>query len=350
MKISASFIQMVLARYREFRREPSAFFFVIFMPVLWMLILGVAFSEKKPEVFGIGVLTDESQETVKKNPMFQSIQKNDGVKLLIGDQTQQDKFLKRGQVSVILEWKDDNLVYKYDPKNPNSIRARHFINSIIQEHFGRKDPIAPEDRMITVVGSRYIDFLVPGLLALSILTTSLFGTGMTIVSNRRENLLKLYMTTPMKPYEYILSHITGRYIIFAFEIVTVMLTAYVFFGFSVSGNFFSFLIFAMVGTAVFTSLGILIGSKTRNTIVFSGIVNITTVALMMLGGVWFSRDGFPGWLYGISEFLPLTALVDGLRLIALEGAGIIQVLPQLGLLIVYGIVSAVTARKLFKWY
>jgi ABC transporter DrrB family efflux protein len=224
------------------------------------------------------------------------------------------------------------------------------VNDIIQEHFGRTDPVATIDDNKTADGFRYVDFLVPGLLALSILTTSLFGTGMTIVSNRRENLLKLYMTTPMKPFEYILSHIAGRFIIFAFEIASLMLAAYIFFNFRMEGPWLSFLGFAAVGTAMFTAMGILIGSRTRHTIVFSSMVNLTTIALMILGGVWFSRESFPQWLFTLSSYLPLTPLVEGLRAIAIEGADISQTIPQLVLMIVYGLVCAFLAKVSFKWF
>ena len=143
------------------------------------------------------------------------------------------------------------------------------------------------------------------------MTSSLFGVGMTIVSNRKENLLKRYLATPMKPYEYILSHIVGRYITLAAEFLAVMFTGYLVFSFNVAGNWLSFTFVAMLGAGAFTAIALLCASRTRSIPVVAGITNLITLSSMMLSGVFFSVNNLPTWLEGFSRILPLTALNNG---------------------------------------
>ena len=119
-----------------------------------------------------------------------------------------------------------------------------------------------------------MDFLIPGLLAFSIMSTSMFGTGMVLVVNRRENLLKRYLTTPMKPFEYILSHVIGRQLIMFIEFAIIMLSGLLLFGFGIKGSFVSYLAVCILGTFAFTFMAMLIGSKTNNAGAYNGTSNL----------------------------------------------------------------------------
>ena len=199
-------------------------------------------------------------------------------------------------------------------------------------------------------GSRYIDFLVPGLLAFSLLTTSLYGTGMCIVSNRRENLLKRYQATPMRSHEYILSHIIGRYLIMSIEIITVLATAVLCFDFSIAGNLFDFFILALLGASCFTALAVLCSSRIANSATYNGLVNLLILPMVFLGGIWFPSSHFPNWIQSISELLPLTALSEGLRSIALEGTSLIYVWPQIIILLSYLALFFLLSKLRFRWF
>jgi ABC transporter DrrB family efflux protein len=349
--ISKSLKEMIKGRWREFQREPSAMFFVVLMPLLWMVVLGLAFSGDRKEKFGVGMV--DSELTNPKNVYIRELlEKNENIRLRVGSEGEQDKWLKRGEVIVIVkaDMPQMKVLYQFDPTNPQSARARQLVNDQIQTSFGRSDPIEWTNKPVVVRGSRYIDFLVPGLLALSILTSSLFGTGMTIVVNRRENLLKRYRTTPMSPYEYIISHIVARYFILTIEFATVMISAALIFGFRVEGRWIDYTAFAALGAAAATAIGILIGARTANSAAYNGMTNLLTWPMTMFSGIWFSRTGFPDWLARIIDFLPLTALVDGLRKISLEGQGLSELVPEISILCAYLVVATVAAKMRFKWY
>lgn len=347
--LSRSLREQIKCRWREFRREPSAFFWVIFMPVLWMLVLGFALSEPRPEVYGVGWVSQVDESHAED--MLIALRNHSGLRVSEGSREQLDTNLQRGELNLIVSARfDQPLTFHYDPSHPEAIRARRLVNDVVQEVSGRVDLIKVQDEAINSRGSRYIDFLIPGLLGMSLMTSSLFGVGMTIVSNRRENLLKRYLATPMKPRDYVVSHIFGRGFVLVAEFAAVMVAGFLLFRFHVHGNFLAFLAVAAFGAAAFTAISILCASRTKSIPMISGITNLISLPMIMLSGVFFSKHNFPDWLRIFSEYLPLTALNDGLRKIALEGQGLANLGFELSVLGVYFVVAALSAVKLFKWY
>ncbi|SMF45892.1 ABC transporter permease [Pseudobacteriovorax antillogorgiicola] len=346
--LSPSLKEQIKCRWREFRREPSAFFWVMFMPILWMVALGFAFSEPKPEVYGVGWSTNSQSESGEE--YRQAIADHPQVRLKMFDEATLMTLIKRGDVSLIAKWDGQQVVYQFDPRNPEAQRARDFVNNIVQQKAGRTDPLPAANEEIIAKGSRYVDFLIPGLLGLSIMTSSLFGVGMTIVSNRKENLLKRYIATPMRPWEYVVSHIFGRYMVLAFEFSAVMICGFLLFDFKVFGNLGSYLFVAILGAGAFTAISLTCAARTKSIPTIGGVVNLITLPMMMLSGVFFSKNNFPESFQTIIDFLPLTALNDALRKIALEGQGLAQVGFELGVLAVYLVVGTVVSNRLFKWY
>lgn len=346
-----AFIEMCKGRWREFRREPSAFFFVMFMPVLWMAILGFAFSGAKKERYGVGWQTSAGTQS-SANVIHDALIKNEQIKLVEGDVASLDLSLIRGDILIVLSPPVDGSGwrYKFDATNREATRARTALDDIVQAAAGRQDVLSVAEDHVTVPGTRYIDFLVPGLVALSVMTSSLFGIGATIVVNRRENLLKRYLVTPMQPVAYILSHVIGRLFILAVELGAILIAAFAMFKFQVQGSLFSFIFVAALGAATFTSLAILCGSRTSNMAVMNGMTNLISVPMMIVAGVWFARSNFPDWIADPASYLPLTALVDALRRIALEGAALGSLVPQIMILFAYLVVATLAARRLFKWY
>lgn len=340
--------QMTLCRWKEFRREPSAFFFVLLMPVVWMLLLGASFSGDKKTVHNIGMLdTPGSKELIAK------VELNDMFELLVSPNRKDlEKAMIRGKIDLLVSKEQANspIRFEYDQNNSMGIQARYVLNESIQN---RKIPAyynPTEDLTVRLPGSRYIDFLIPGLVAMSLLTTSLFGTGMIIVSNRRENLLKRYLVTPVKAATYIYSHMLGRFLIMLVEIATTLSFGYFLFSFNIHGPFAHFMILALFGTAAFTSIAICFGARSTNTGSYNGMTNLFMLPVILLSGAFFSRSHFPDWLETLSTYLPLTALVDGFRIIALEGSTLTDATLQLGLLIAYLVGGLTIAKIRFRWY
>ena len=345
--MSKALVEMVKGRMREFRREPSAFFFVLFMPLVWMLILGGAFSSTSQPRAAIGWVPQEGafaervQKILAETPNFS---------LQTGSISQQRKNLGKGSVDIFAEpTADGHILYHYDANHPDAPHVRRWVDDTIQSAFGRTNPVISEARPESILGSRYIDFLLPGLLAFSLFTTSLFGTGMTLVLHRRENLLRRFLTTPLRTQDYILSHLIGRLFIMVLELLVILCAGFLIFGFRVQGSWTAFLGLCILGTASFTAIAIAAGARMTQTSAYNSVVNLIAIPMMLLSGIWFSRSHFPAWSQDILQLLPLTALVDGLRHIALEGEGWSGIQGQIGLLALYGVLSFLWARKRFRW-
>jgi ABC-type polysaccharide/polyol phosphate export permease len=341
---------MIKGRWREFCREPSALFFVVLMPLVWMTILGFAFSGSGQETYGVGMA--EAPETPA--PLAQDLRDrlagDPRVRLRTGSPDEITQWLRRGEILLVVEPGSDSVRYIFDPQNRESTRARMVIDDLVQEAAGRTNPVLAIDEAVDIAGTRYIDFLIPGLIAFSIMTSSLYGTGMTVVSNRRESLLKRYLATPMNPLNYIVSHIVGRGFILAVELVTVLLAGWLMFDFVVSGRIGGLVAFAALGAAAFTAIAMLLGARTSNVAAMNGITNLIAIPMMIVGGVWFARSNFPDWIAEPVRLLPLTALVDGLRKIALEGLPLTAVGFEIVVLTVYLVACTLATKVLFKWY
>lgn len=347
--ISRSLIEQTKCRWREFKREPSAFFWVIFMPLIWMIGLGFAFSHPRPEKYGIGwqspttpaPFAQKVEERLKADPQ---------INFKTGTPDDLVRMFQRGEVSVIVDVASSQTSYRFDQANPEAVRAQKHVDALVQETAGRVNPVATAQEPLKAQGGRYVDFLIPGLLGLSIMSSSLFGVGMTLVANRRDNLLKRYLVTPMRPWEYMTSQILGRLIVLTVEFSAIALAGFLIFRFHVYGSFGSYIALAFLGAAAFTAIALLCASRTRSLPTVSGLMNMIMIPSMMLSGVFFSKNNLPDWLQAGVNLLPLTALNDALRKVALEGLPLVACGHEMAVLGVYLVVGTLLSMKLFRWY
>lgn len=340
---------MTKCRWREFSREPSALIFVVLMPALWMFILGLTFSSEQPAQLELGLAPAVAQHSL---PVEEILRASPLVKLSIADETVLAEKLLRGELPMYLSLRreDGLLIYKINEGMKGALALKSLVNELIQNYAGRTEQLPTKTDIIRPSSSRYIDFLIPGLLALSLFTTSLFGTGMTLVSARRENLLKRYAATPQSPTLFILSHVLGRFLIFVLEFLSVMLCGVLFFSFHIEGDFATFLGLSLLGVAVFTAIAMLLSSRMKNTGAYNGVANLVVLTMMLPAGVWFPRHYLPDWFANLAAFLPLTALVDALRGVSLDGLGLWSVMQPVMVLLAYLFLAGILARRTFKFY
>ncbi len=350
--LTNSFRELVKCRVREVFREPSAAFFVVAVPMLWMLILGFAFNKNGDYSYPIGILKEGSvfEQPIVIQNLIKASENDPHLKIFEGSTEELAHLFNRGTINLALAAKDGAIVFEFDPANREARESRLYVNDILQTGLGRSDFYKTIDQPRSRPGDRYIDFFIPGLLALSILTSSLFGTGMTIVAFRRNNLFKRFLATPISTYELFGSFIVGRFVILALEMTTILVFGWLVFDFHVAGSLLDYIIVSLVGTSAFTALAILMGSRLDNVGAYNGLVNLVTLPLMMLSGVFFSLTNFPDTLATVLRYFPLAALVDSLRQIALEGVSITALAPQLGVMVLVTVVCSVIGRAAFKWY
>lgn len=333
-------VQLTLVRVREFVREPEAVFWAVLFPVLLATGLGVAFRGGSVEVVKVVTSSPAVAETLRRDP---------GLHVQELDPQRAADALRTGQVALFAEAGADGVVYHYDDTNPQARMARLFADRAIQGAAGRVDLVPSTDALVREPGARYIDFLVPGLVGLGIMSNAVWGIGFSIVDARRRKLTKRLIATPMSRTSYLLSYLFWRMIVLIVEVGVPVGFGALAFGVPVRGRIIDLVVVCVLASLSFSALGLLISSRARTIEAVSGLMNLVQVPMWILSGVFFSAQRFPDIVQPVVKALPLTALIDALRAHMLQGAGLVQIAPQLATLGVWLVACFALAMKLFRW-
>jgi len=243
----------------------------------------------------------------------------------------------------------DPPTYRLDPTRPESRLARAVVDDLLQRAAGRADAIGPREERVTEPGARYVDFLVPGLLGMNLMSSGMWGIGWVIVELRQKKLLKRYVATPMRRSDFLLSFVVIRLFFLVIEVPVFLGFAVLAFGVPVRGPLVALSAMATLGALAFAGLGLLVACRARNTQTVSGLINLVMMPMFLLSGVFFSADNFPAVMQPAIRALPLTALNDGLRAVMNEGAGVAAVAPQAALLAAVAAGAFALALRFFRW-
>ncbi len=346
--------QLTLARFREFIREPEAVFWTFVFPLLLAGGLAIAFRDKAPEQSIIAVVpapTGDSIATRVTAALRAAAQ--DSAAAITTRTIPADSItdvLRTGTAAlIVVPLAGGGVEYRFDAARPEARAARQATDDILQRASGRTDVIRTRDVTISERGSRYIDFFIPGLLAMNIMGSSIWSLAFAIVTQRKQKLLKRLVATPMSRLEYLLSFLLSRLLFLGLEVAVVLGFGVFVLDVPIRGSLPLVLLMAFVGAASFGSIGLLVSSRARTVEGVSGITNFVMLPMWIFSGVFFSASNFPAAIQPVVQALPLTALVNGLRAIMLQGAGIGTVVPQLGVLVVYLVVCLAAALRLFRW-
>lgn len=334
---------LFFARIREFFREPSALFWTYGFPILLALALGLAFRGGAVKPVSIAVIDGpfgaERAATLSSNPGLI-------VKVISPDQAGQ-LFLGGG---VLLEvGGDEKLEYRFDPTHPDALGARRLVDELLQQAAGRIDPLETENHLVEARGSRYIDFLIPGLIGMNIVSSSMWGIGYNIVEARKRRVLKRLAATPMKRGDYLLSFILARMVFLLSEVIILLAFAVFFFDVQIQGSIFWLGAVIIAGSMAFAGLAMVVASRTNSTETVSGLMNLVMLPMWVLSGVFFASSHFPDWLQPLIKILPLTILLDAMRAIINEGAGTVAIIGPFALMAAGAVILLTLAVKFFKW-
>jgi ABC-type polysaccharide/polyol phosphate export permease len=334
-------VQLTLWRLREFRREPEAVFWVFIFPILVAAGLGLAFRKRPAEVLTVATVRPELVKSLRQEKLLD-------VKQLTATEAQNS--LRTGKVALVaFRVADATVLYQYDDTNPQGRGARLLADRVIQRSAAKVDPVAVIDVPVVERGSRYIDFLIPGLLGMNLMLSAISGVGSPIVDARRKKLMKRLIASPMPRHFYLLSFLFARLFLQTLEVGTLLAFGICVFQVPVRGCWLSLLVIGAAGSFSFSALGLLIASRVRTTEAASGLMNAVVVLGCVVCGVFFSAQRFPGPLQLIVRFLPLTAVIDALRANKLGGASLLRLAPELGVLAAWLVVCLALALKLFRW-
>ena len=333
--------QLVLVRIREFTREPEAVFWALFFPILLAAGLGIAFRDRPPDPIAVA----------SSSPALTTAMRQErGLDVRALSETEARDALRTGRVTLLVESSADGTVtYRHDETNPEARTARLLADRAIQRAAGRTDPAPARDDLIREPGGRYIDFVVPGLIGLGIMSNTVWGLGFSIVDARRRKLIKRLMATPMSRSYYLLSHLVWRFLVLWAEVGVPLGFGVLVFDVPIRGRAVDLVLLCLLASLAFSALGLLVASRAKTIEAVSGLMNLVQVPMWILSGVFFSADRFPAAVQPLIDALPLTALIDALRAHMLQGAGLLDLAPQLAVLAGWLVVCFGLALKLFRW-
>jgi ABC-2 type transport system permease protein len=342
-----AFLALCLARFRESYREPEVLFWAFVFPVLLSAALAVAFRERPPEPSRAAVLRGPGAER-----LLLALRNAPLVVVEEAGPEEAAHALRMGRVDVVVSASADPaapLEYRLDPSRPEAGVARARVDDAVQRAAGRADLVRTRDVPTSEPGGRYVDFLVPGLLGMNLMSAGMWGVGYALVDMRIKKLLKRLLATPMRAADFLAALMAMRLVSTFAEVAFLMGFAALALGVPVRGSIGTLMAVALLGSTCFAGLGLATGCRARKIETVSGLMNLVTLPMYVASGVFFSVERFPEAVQPAIRALPLTALNDALRAVTLEGADLVSQWPRLLLLAAWTAVSFALGLRLFRW-
>ena len=337
--------QLTLSRFREFYREPEAVFWVFVFPILLAAGLGIAFRNRPAEASHIAVA-----KSAANSPIVDSLKKASGVVVDVLDDTAAASALRTGRVALVVAPRTDGSVeYRFDEARPESRAARMVVDRVVQRAGGQTDPVRVAETKVSERGSRYIDFVVPGLLGMNLMGSGIWGIGFAIVDARKKKLLKRLIATPMSRAQYLASFLFFRLSLLVFEVATLIGFGALVFGVPLRGSFPQLVSICVLSSLAFGGLGLLVASRARTVEGASGLMNLVMLPMWVFSGVFFSSGNFPKAAQPFIQAMPLTAVNDALRANMLQGASWGVVGNEMLIIATWLVVCFTLALRLFRW-
>jgi ABC-type multidrug transport system permease subunit len=342
-----AFFSLILARTREFLREPAAIFWVYVFPLVLVVALGAAFRNRPVSDFSVVVRSgDRASEvcaTLNGDKRFDAVE---------CDEVECRRRLRTGRADLAVFASGDSaadLEYHFDPTRADSVLARGATDDVLQRAAGRRDVVAVRDSEMREPGGRYIDFLVPGLLGMGLLGGGMWGVGFAIVDLRIRKLLKRYLATPMKRSHFLAAVMASRLLFTIPEVLIVLAFSRLFFGVVNHGSYLVLGLLILLGALQFSGIGLLVASRAQTIETVSGLMNAVMLPMWIGSGIFFSNERFPEFVQPVLAVLPLTPLISALRSVMLEGTSLLSLGPELLAISLWGVVTFALALRWFRW-
>nr|WKN35817.1 ABC transporter permease [Tunicatimonas sp. TK19036] len=336
----------MLMQFREFFREPAILFWSFGFPIAIAAALGFAFTAQEEPTRTVAVITQDAQTIDSLQQLVQSAPDTTRIRFIPATEDSAILQLKRGQINLYLSQNQTQWQAHYDPQNTEARLTYLLLQQSLEP---ASSPMLTQQR-ITTPGQRYIDFLIPGLIALGIMNSLLWGMGWSLIEMRIKKLLRRIIATPLARSTFLLSYLFTRTILALLEALIVFLFSYLLFGVTIQGSGLAALLAFLGGIVAFGGVSVLISSRTDRTHIGNGLINVFVLPMTILSGIFFSYRSFPEWAVAVIEKLPLTLLADALREIFIEGATLPDVLPQIVGLFAFGITFFLIGLRIYKWY
>jgi len=363
--------QLTISYSRELIREPGVLFWGIVFPILMSLGLGIAFTQKTDVVRKVAVVDASVDSTSIQHFLLTKAEahpdaatdsfrysytipdKQMGNTTFLFRETGWKEamiLLKRGQINVILTEQNGKPEYHFDPRNPDAQLTYIKLSGVLNGKVVNTPQDNGEIKPLTLAGTRYIDFLVPGLIAMNAMMSCMWGISYGIIDRRSKKLLRRMVATPMKKTNFLIAFITVRFVMNFIESALLVLVTWLVFGVTIQGSIPGLLAIFMAGNLAFAGIAIFVSSHTANTEIGNGLINLVVMPMMVLSGIFFSYHNFPDWSIPVIQKLPLTMLADGIRGIFNEGLGLADIALPFVILSAIGVFFFWLGLRFFKWH
>jgi ABC-type multidrug transport system permease subunit len=257
--------------------------------------------------------------------------------------------LATGNILLLAIQKPDGVAYKYDDTNPDARTARLVADRDLQIAAGRRDAVHAQNQLVHETGSRYIDFVVPGLLGMNLMGSAMWGLGFAIVEARQKKLLKRLVASPMPRWQYLASFLLSRLAMLVIEVAAFLGFARLVFGVPFRGSLWELGFLCVLTSLAFSAMGLLVSSRAKTMEAASGLMNLVMLPMWILSGVFFSASRFPAVIQPFVQALPLTAAIDALRSNMLQGIGLGHLLAPVAILLAWFVVPFTVSLRIFRW-
>ncbi len=336
----SSLYQMTMTRLKLTLREPEAIFWIFVFPILLAVGLGIAFRNRPPEVLPVGATTPR---------LVQALAADKGLSATEMDENEGLHALAVGKIVLLAEQNGNDVVYRYDNTNPDARTARMIADRAIETAAGQRDVVAAENVFVREKGSRYIDFVVPGLLGMNLMGSAMWGLGFAIVDGRQKKLLKRMVASPMPKWQYLAGYLLSRLIMLAIEVAVFLGFAWLVFGVPFRGPLWELGVVCVLTSLTFSALGLLVASRAKTMEAVSGLMNLVMLPMWILSGVFFSASRFPAMVQPLIQALPLTAAINAMRGNMLEGMALGRMMEPMAILLAWFVLPFAVSLRIFRW-
>ena len=336
----SSLYQLTLVRFKLVLREPEAIFWIFVFPILLALGLGIAFRNRPPEVLPVAATSAQ---------LTQALTAERGLKATEMSEAEGRRALATGNILLLAVEGPGGVTFQYDAANPDARDSRLLADRAIQAAAGRRDVVSIRNQFIHEVGSRYIDFVVPGLLGMNLMGSAMWGLGFAIVEGRQKKLLKRMVASPMPRWQYLAAFLLSRLALLVIEVVVFLGFARLAFGVPFRGSLWELGLLCVLTSLVFSALGLLVASRARTMEAVSGLMNLVMLPMWILSGVFFSASRFPAIIQPLVQALPLTAAIDTMRGNMLQGTHLSAMLAPVAILLAWLVVPFAVSLRIFRW-
>ncbi|MGE5194641.1 MAG: ABC transporter permease [Deltaproteobacteria bacterium] len=338
--------ELAVCRLRMFYRQPEAIFWTYGFPLIMLTALGLAFREESKETILVDIIGPQAaalETQLAANARFK-------IKRPAPDEWR--KRLQSGKTSLVIETGDSPGTpprFWTEPHRAESLFAREAVENALLRGATAADAPQYSESHLEEVGSRYIDFLLPGMIGMNLMGGGMWGIGFVLVDMRVRKLLKRLLATPMRRSEFLLSIMLVRLFFAVFDMLFLAAFGYLAFGVECRGSIPALAAVMLIGGASFAGIGLLVASRAQTIETISGLMNLIMMPMWIASGVFFSAERFPEFFQPVIQALPLTCLVNALRGAMLDGDSLPAQWQPLLILIVWGTISFTIALRIFRW-